>query len=396
MNFSVRYRPKLVAGIAAFFLIASVEIDTSFAIDIGFEAPNYSSMGGQPVFNSSTFEFESIGILARQGNSPPPHDDANPCERTIYGDAADEVGCWGNSFNPDGFRVAEGVGIDGSQALVNSGGDFYRYKFTTDDDLLGFTDGETFDNTSSILDYSIKFQLNNTAPDSVVGDAFNFGVIGKGEADPVMQIKISDNNRVGIVHPDSSNPAGTFTSSFNEAPNDPMLGPGEWQTISGQIDYGTQTFTVFINGNQWTFESPGDSGNYNFVFNDSDALDGANLLLIAANTPNMPGDQQADYIIDDFSLNVASLATSPADFDADGLVDGTDLGIWEDNYGLASPTNGDADADLDADGTDFLIWQREFTGTPALAAANAVPEPASCLLAFGAVVSFVVGARQRG
>lgn len=57
------------------------------------------------------------------------------------------------------------------------------------------------------------------------------------------------------------------------------------------------------------------------------------------------------------SLNVSALASSPADFNNDGAVDGLDLAQWEGDYGV----NGDSDANGDGltTSTDFLIWQRE-------------------------------------
>lgn len=48
----------------------------------------------------------------------------------------------------------------------------------------------------------------------------------------------------------------------------------------------------------------------------------------------------------------------PGDFNEDGVVDGLDLAIWEDNYGLTDI--GDADDDDDTDGSDFLVWQHHL------------------------------------
>jgi GH35 family endo-1,4-beta-xylanase len=64
----------------------------------------------------------------------------------------------------------------------------------------------------------------------------------------------------------------------------------------------------------------------------------------------------------------------PGDFDDDLDVDGTDLAIWQNGYGVDA--RGDADFDGDTDGQDFLIWQRNFQ-TGSLTATLAVPEPAT-------------------
>jgi hypothetical protein len=89
----------------------------------------------------------------------------------------------------------------------------------------------------------------------------------------------------------------------------------------------------------------------------------------------------------DYYFQLSPLPTpvyAAADFNRDGLVDGDDLALWSDNFGLleaATPQQGDADGDLDVDGADFLVWQREFTGNSASAAVqSAVPEPSAALL----------------
>ena len=57
----------------------------------------------------------------------------------------------------------------------------------------------------------------------------------------------------------------------------------------------------------------------------------------------------------------AATAVSPADFDADGDVDGTDLAQWQSDYGPGG--NADADGDGASSGLDFLAWQRQYTGS---------------------------------
>jgi hypothetical protein len=62
--------------------------------------------------------------------------------------------------------------------------------------------------------------------------------------------------------------------------------------------------------------------------------------------------------------------------DADGNVDGLDLGIWETAYGVNA--HADADGDGDSDGSDFLRWQQQSTDSlGSLSASAAVPEPAT-------------------
>ena len=48
-----------------------------------------------------------------------------------------------------------------------------------------------------------------------------------------------------------------------------------------------------------------------------------------------------------------------ADFDGSGMIDNTDLGIWQTGFAAGTTqTQGDADNDSDVDGADFLQWQR--------------------------------------
>ena len=88
-----------------------------------------------------------------------------------------------------------------------------------------------------------------------------------------------------------------------------------------------------------------------------------------------------DDTIQLYELELSVLALYAADFDGDGDVDATDLGIWDAAYGTSDL--GDADDDGDSDGADFLAWQEQYTGdlSPPLASSRAVPEPTSALLA---------------
>ena len=82
----------------------------------------------------------------------------------------------------------------------------------------------------------------------------------------------------------------------------------------------------------------------------------------------------------------------PGDFTGNGIVDAMDLQQWQGDFGLNDES--DADGDDDSDGADFLIWQQNL-GTPGqTAAAAAVPEPASSLLALSVILSAVAVRRR--
>ncbi|MCH2115393.1 MAG: hypothetical protein MK171_10860 [Pirellulales bacterium] len=77
----------------------------------------------------------------------------------------------------------------------------------------------------------------------------------------------------------------------------------------------------------------------------------------------------------DIGWSVITPTLSPADFDGDQDVDGMDLALLEDAFGLSG--NVDADGDADADGADFFVWQSEYAPAIHLAATAVVPEPSS-------------------
>jgi len=92
------------------------------------------------------------------------------------------------------------------------------------------------------------------------------------------------------------------------------------------------------------------------------------------------------------------LAVAFADLNTDGDVDGSDLDVWQANFGVrtgARLADGDAEGDLDVDGGDFLAWQREFgSGISSLiASSQAVPEPSTALL-LGGLATFLLLAKR--
>lgn len=81
-------------------------------------------------------------------------------------------------------------------------------------------------------------------------------------------------------------------------------------------------------------------------------------------------------------LVIPAPAYRAGDFNTNEAVDGVDLMLWEENYGLLSDaTHGQGDANLDESvrGDDFLSWQRDVGSTAANV--SVVPSPASWSLA---------------
>lgn len=77
----------------------------------------------------------------------------------------------------------------------------------------------------------------------------------------------------------------------------------------------------------------------------------------------------------------------PGDANSDGYADGGDYTIWADNYASTSGTwkTGDFTGDGLVDGSDYTLWADHYGPPPA--AASAVPEPATLLLAVIATIA---------
>jgi len=88
-----------------------------------------------------------------------------------------------------------------------------------------------------------------------------------------------------------------------------------------------------------------------------------------------------------------------ADFNLDGRIDGADLDVWYQNFGMTSGatiTLGDAVSDGAVDGADFLSWQQQYgAGVQLGASGTSVPEPASMVLVVLVLSAAILG-RARG
>lgn len=90
--------------------------------------------------------------------------------------------------------------------------------------------------------------------------------------------------------------------------------------------------------------------------------------------------------------------TADADFNGDGLVDGADFLIWQQNLGLAEGAaneQGDADGNAAVNDLDLAAWQTNFGTGATPPPIGAVPEPTAATLA---TITLLAGAaiRKRG
>ncbi len=116
-----------------------------------------------------------------------------------------------------------------------------------------------------------------------------------------------------------------------------------------------------------------------------------------------------NYAQDTVTLRLLDLTSViGADFNGDGIVDATDLGIWQIFFGItsgASVLQGDADADGDVDGDDLVVIIDQLGGPgmiPSVVAglpsstpsSTAIPEPATLGLAAAGLLALLVRRRH--
>ncbi len=127
------------------------------------------------------------------------------------------------------------------------------------------------------------------------------------------------------------------------------------------------------------------------------------VSAIATGTNNPAWDLNGDALVNQLDLDeMLAIAGRlrldsgnpilPGDANLDGVVDGSDFGIWNSNKFTANASwcAGDFNADGSVDGSDFGIWNaRKFTSSDSAAA---IPEP---VLAWSAIVLGLVVIRRR-
>ncbi len=156
------------------------------------------------------------------------------------------------------------------------------------------------------------------------------------------------------------------------------IGFGDWHHFQIKLDFGLDQYQMLVDGNVLQVAAGGQLHTaFAFVDGASDKFTDADIAAFSVSADSNSQSQTATAYFDNFLVR----DISPADFDIDADVDGTDLSIWEGAY--QTTLAADSNLDGDSDGSDFLLWQREFDpGTGALtAAATSVPEPSSLMLA---------------
>jgi len=103
-----------------------------------------------------------------------------------------------------------------------------------------------------------------------------------------------------------------------------------------------------------------------------------------------------DFISYQLGVHVPVAApTANADFNNDGIVDGSDFLTWQRGFGSpGTPATGDANGDGNVDGLDLAIWESQFGTAPPLSAMNVVPEPTSLVMLLMASLGWTATRRR--
>ncbi len=182
---------------------------------------------------------------------------------------------------------------------------------------------------------------------------------------------------------------GTYRANIDNGLSDPTGGDVDFFTFAGlpagaSFSAETSDPSSTINTFMFFYDSSG-----TVISADDNSGDGQFSLI----NGTVPGDGQLSFAITGFGDTAREGAHSVdgtytlsleidtgiiADFNNSGVVDGNDLEVWQNSFGVNA--GGDADGDSDSDGNDFLVWQRQLGAEIAVVSAINVPEPSSAIL----------------
>lgn len=113
----------------------------------------------------------------------------------------------------------------------------------------------------------------------------------------------------------------------------------------------------------------------------SHTANGLANLMSSRGTSDQLNDVQITTVLQTATSFLTAFAGS-ADFSGDGLVNVSDLAIWNGAFGINA--SGDSDYDGDTDGRDFLAWQNQYSRASLVTVADQViPEPTAIVLLVG-------------
>ncbi|HEY8966352.1 MAG TPA: LamG-like jellyroll fold domain-containing protein [Candidatus Methylacidiphilales bacterium] len=149
--------------------------------------------------------------------------------------------------------------------------------------------GNTFSSTSSTLAYSLSFLYSGTSFATTTGALARFGIGAMGSGFNVNQIEFDSNGVLKYSY------GSTATSTS-------ALSLGQWYTLSGTVDYSTDTWTLYINGVQ-------QGGTLSFLTGATTAQSGGTTLTDDLNIKAMgaTGASYTGMVFDNLSLTAVAV-----------------------------------------------------------------------------------------
>ncbi|MCA9257558.1 MAG: hypothetical protein KDA61_00095 [Planctomycetales bacterium] len=250
-------------------------------------------------------------------------------------------------------------------------------------------------NTGGPIDATIRMDgvavvgpgmLGLNEEDNIDALALDFGFEQREKGDGMREVLFS----LAPGSPTLAGPDGKFRTSDDLSPADVF-----YSDLSGKFDIAGPSGLLGVFPNNITFPFDLTAKNLGLQFDPLedllDNVDGIDIIetMTIYDIPEDPGDDPA----------IPPQNPNPlvGDFDSNGVVDASDLTLWEHGFGkpaFAVLSDGDADGDGDVEGRDYLLWQANH-GSGMATPAMAVPEPACWSLAWGVACTFLGRRRER-
>ncbi|QEG35207.1 hypothetical protein [Bythopirellula goksoeyrii] len=335
----LRFHVNEIAGLAPF-----VDVNPGFRAEDADDSYYAGNSEYQPLPGNRSVGFDLKAFRIEDG----------PAANLFYWDGTDSVS-FAPVVNPHDFLEVRSP-ANGSAIATGTAEDLAGYDFTSTDSTGAIHSHLIFD-----------FDLDNTpvtpASTGVFLAGFEFNMDLTGDS----QREIARPHYVALYN----GPPGTMKTAAIAA-------------VSTYLDEN------FAQLRLWGDVSPLDTDNL-----PDDKLDAADIDALLAATATQSSDLVFDLdgnsFVDaqDVDTLFDLLGTQYGDANLDGNVDGTDLGIWQANYGTSAGwAGGDFDGSATADGRDFLIWQRHFGNEVGmLASPQTIPEPTTFVASLICVVA---------
>lgn len=169
----------------------------------------------------------------------------------------------------------------------------------------------------------------------------------------------------------------------------PVVASNEWNHFEMQLDFQTNEYSIFLNGDRVNVPVDGSSmPSMGFVdrgpgpeYDNLNQLTDADIATFAGGADFQSQSEPGRAVFDNFIV----IDGIPGDYDGSGTVDLADYTVWRDNLGqtgIASVADASGDGVVGIE--DYEIWQANFgqsnTIASTITSAASIPEPSSLLV----------------